>query len=205
MVLSAIVPAATALPNAPAVVYSTGIITSIDEGTVSQIPDPSYPFGFYWNVQNRHVALSLSGRTLSGDFVLTYSGKFDAFQGGSLTGVMKGDHKEFAITGNTTDVNPNAPLAFTPEGYPMYPLSISGDWKGTEGSRDAGTFTGIVVFIPTPDGQHIAAIVPSLSSFEMDLVSHGNGGDDGNNNNSNRNVNHGNSNHDGNNGNNGHD
>jgi len=128
-----------------------GVITDITPGTV-------FPLGKsgWWRVTEREVSGVLSG-DLSGDFTLTYQGKFKLdTQAGTFIGTMESGDSMLKVSGATEPLE----LVPTPFGTLLPKLTIQGKWHSVEKAQGTGDFQAWVIFIPTEDG-HVGSIIDS--------------------------------------------
>jgi hypothetical protein len=160
LVLSLVLPT-VAMASKPVANFSaSGIMNSIDTGTVREIGDTGL-----WKVKNRHIKGSFPQDDDLGvaDFIITYDGVFNiADQSGEMKGKMETGRNTLKITGT---VEPYTLVDASAYGYQYLPkLVINGEWSGQRGVKAKGTFEAWMIFVPDAEG-HVLAIVDS--AFDM--------------------------------------
>ncbi len=109
-------------------------------------------------VISRSIYGTFASGGLLGDFVMTYKANVElATQAGNFSGTMTRGPYVFNVWGKSDPVQ-WIPVPDSPGAY-IGRSTASGSWDMASGGNSAGTFTTVLIFVPTAEG-HIASILP---------------------------------------------
>jgi hypothetical protein len=165
LILTCVMPAAgvAAKGNQPATgVVATGFITQIDPTTTENVVPLGTP-QWGWKVTGRSVNGIFAGPQINDSFTFTYNAIVDLTQAGTLWGTLKTADYTLNVLGKSG----SAYFVGMYGEYPLFGVDITGKWSAARGAVGGGDFTGSLVFIPSPDGAHIAAIIPDYSPITL--------------------------------------
>jgi len=143
-------------------VVASGFITQIDPTTTENV----VPLGktqWGWKVTGRSVNGVFTGPEINDSFTFTYNAIVDLTQAGTLWGKLKTSDYTLDVFGKSG----SAYFVGMYGEYPLYGVDIKGTWSAAFGAVGGGEFTGSLVFIPSADGAHIAAIIPDYSPITL--------------------------------------
>jgi len=156
---------APALAAKPAAFNASGVIDYITPGDV--VPagkfneDTQDSASGRWRVIERELGGTLSG-DIGGPFTFVYKANVEkATQAGNFQGTMTVGDYLVRVNGKSLPIE----FAGWYGPYPLYTLTLEGNWTFIDGAKGTGDLVASMTFIPTPDG-HIAFIVGSdISMF----------------------------------------
>ena len=163
LVLTGLMPAAIAAAKPGTAVVASGFITYIAPTELGEMVNPAGDSG-RWRVANRTVGGVFSGPDIAGDFTFTYKANVAVSQAGNLHGVLTAGQYTLNVDGKTQAA---VFVGWYVPGIPLYQIQISGKWTALDGGKGNGDFTASILFIPSPDGAHIAYIIPPSSPITL--------------------------------------
>ena len=169
LVLTGLMPATIAAAKPGTAVVASGVITYIAPTALGEMVNPAGDSG-RWRVANRTVGGLFFGPDIAGYFTFTYKANVAASQAGNLHGVLTAGQYVLNVEGKTgAAIGPIDTIDLGPPygEVPLYKIEISGQWTVLAGGKGNGDFTATIVFVPSPDGAHIALIIPPSSPITL--------------------------------------